>query len=285
MTLHVDNLAVGYGRRPLVLDGVDFEVARGELVGLLGPNGSGKSTLIKTIAGITSHTEGQVLWDGDTNLADLPRRDLATLVAYVPQSISLTFSLDVREAVLLGRTPYFGTRPSAADWDHVERAIRLLGLEEFADRQVTELSGGQAQRVLIARAIAQDPTVLLLDEPTSALDLRYQWQTLTLARKVAREGNVASVIAIHDLNQAARFCDRVVFLSGGKVIADGPPVDVYSSALIEAVYGVHVELSIYKGFVEVHPVADGEAVPDVSSQVFGGASDALPRALHLDPTH
>lgn len=257
MTLAIQSVSSGYGRnRPVVRD-VTLNVERGELVGLLGPNGSGKSTLIKTIAGINLPTAGTLHWD-DTDLEAIDRRERAKVVSYVPQSISLSFSLDVREAVLLGRTPYFGTRPSPRDWAHVDRAIELLGLDELATRQVTELSGGQAQRVLIARALAQDPSVLLLDEPTSALDIRFQWQTLTLARRFARDNNVASVIAIHDLNQAARFCDRVVFLQDGEIIASGRPVDVYSSELIERVYGVHVELSLYKGYVEVHPFAEGD---------------------------
>jgi iron complex transport system ATP-binding protein len=283
MTLSIAALDVGYGKKS-VLKGVDLTVRRGELVGLLGPNGSGKSTLIKTVAGINRHSAGSLTWDDDTDLAELSRRELAQLVAYVPQSISLTFSLDVREAVLLGRTPHFGTRPSHEDWLHVDRAVSLLGLGDLIDRQVSELSGGQAQRVLIARALAQDPTVLLLDEPTSALDIRYQWQTLTLARKVARDSGVATVIAIHDLNQAARFCDRVVFLQDGRVIADGAPVDVYSSELIERVYGVHVEISIYKGFVEVHPVseADDPAVVAGPVVVRAQASRAAPSARRIE---
>jgi iron complex transport system ATP-binding protein len=257
MTLAIDNVSVGYGRGTPIVRDVSFDVKRGELVGLLGPNGSGKSTLIKAIAGINLPSQGSLHWD-ETDLEAIDRKQRATIVSYVPQSISLSFSLDVREAVLLGRTPYFGTRPSSKDWAHVDRAIELLGLSELATQQVTELSGGQGQRVLIARALAQDPHVLLLDEPTSALDIRYQWQTLTLARRFARENDVASVIAIHDLNQAARFCDRVLFLQDGKVIASGRPVDVYSSELIERVYGVQVELSLYKGFVEVHPLADDD---------------------------
>ncbi|WP_411033682.1 ABC transporter ATP-binding protein [Shinella sp. BYT-45] len=255
MTLNIDSLVVGYGKRQVV-KGATLQVRKGELVGLLGSNGSGKSTLIKTIAGINRHTSGSITWDGGTDLAALPRRELAKIVAYVPQSIGLSFALDIKEAVLLGRTPYFGTRPRDEDWDHVEAAMRLLGLDELGDRAVTELSGGQGQRVLIARALAQDPDILLLDEPTSALDIRYQWQTLGVAREVTRKNNVAGVIAIHDLNQAARFTDRVVFLHDGEVIADGPPADVYSPELIKRVYGVDVELSAYKGFVQVHPLSE-----------------------------
>lgn len=258
MTLRIESLVVGYGKQPAVLKSVDLAVERGELVGLLGPNGSGKSTLIKTIARINKQRSGTLGWEGDIDLNRLSRREVAKLVAYVPQSIDLAFELDVKEAVMLGRTPHFGSKPRKVDWEHVERAIDVLGLGDLAHRSVTELSGGQAQRVLIARALAQDPSILLLDEPTSALDIRYQWQTLRLARRFTRESAVAAVIAIHDLNQAARFCDRVVFLDAGQVLAVGRPVDVYSPELIESVYGVEVELSRYMGYVEIHPVADSE---------------------------
>ncbi len=255
MTLQISSLEVGYGKRQVV-KGANLTIEKGELIGLLGSNGSGKSTLIKTIAGINSPTKGTITWNGGTDLTKLARRDLAKIVAYVPQSIGLSFGLDIREAVLLGRTPYFGTRPRDEDWAHVNAAMHRMGLDELGDRAVTELSGGQGQRVLIARALAQDPQILLLDEPTSALDIRYQWQTLEVARDVTRKNNVAGVIAIHDLNQAARFTDRVVFLQNGAVIADGRPADVYSPELIKRVYGVDVELSLHKGFVQVHPLSD-----------------------------
>jgi iron complex transport system ATP-binding protein len=257
MTLRISSLEVGYGKRQVV-KGANLTVKKGELVGLLGSNGSGKSTLIKTIAGINTRTNGSITWNGDTDLSTLARKDLAKIVAYVPQSIGLSFGLDIREAVLLGRTPYFGTRPRDEDWDHVEAAMQRMGLDELGDRAVTELSGGQGQRVLIARALAQDPEILLLDEPTSALDIRYQWQTLEVARDVTRKNNVAAVIAIHDLNQAARFTDRVVFLQDGVVIAEGRPAEVYSPDLIKRVYGVDVELSEHKGFVQVHPLSGRE---------------------------
>jgi len=255
MTLQISSLEVGYGKRQVV-KGANLTIGKGELVGLLGSNGSGKSTLIKTIAGINTPTSGSITWNGDADLAKLARRDLARIVAYVPQSIGLSFGLDIREAVLLGRTPYFGTRPRDEDWAHVDAAMQRMGLEDLGDRAVTELSGGQGQRVLIARALAQDPQILLLDEPTSALDIRYQWQTLAVARDVTRKNNVAAVIAIHDLNQAARFTDRVVFLQDGVVIAEGRPADVYSPELIKRVYGVEVELSLHKGFVQVHPLSE-----------------------------
>jgi iron complex transport system ATP-binding protein len=254
MTLKISSLEVSYGKRQVV-KGANLTVEKGELVGLLGSNGSGKSTLIKTIAGINTQTKGSITWNDGIDLTKLPRRDLAKIVAYVPQSIGLSFGLDIREAVLLGRTPYFGTRPREEDWAHVDTAMQRMGLDELGDRAVTELSGGQGQRVLIARALAQDPEILLLDEPTSALDIRYQWQTLEVARDVTRKNNVAAVIAIHDLNQAARFTDRVVFLQDGVVIAEGRPADVYSPELIKQIYGVDVELSVHRGFVQVHPLS------------------------------
>jgi len=255
MTLRIDSLFVGYGAKT-VLNAVTLRASKGELIGLLGSNGSGKSTLIKTIAGINRPSSGTISWNGATNLARLSRRDLAKIVSYVPQNIGQAFALDIREAVLLGRTPHFGTCPGEADWAHVERAIRLLELDELGNRDVTKLSGGQGQRVLIARALAQNAEVLLLDEPTSALDIRYQWQTLSVVRQITRQNDIAGIIAIHDLNQAARFTDRVVFLHEGQVVADGPAADVYSPELIHRVYGVDVELSTYKGYVQVHP---GEA--------------------------
>lgn len=170
--------------------------------------------------------------------------------------------------VLLGRTPYFGTRPGAEDWRHVDEAMALVGLDDLVDRSASELSGGQGQRVLIARALAQDPKILLLDEPTSALDIRYQWQTLEVVRRIARERNVASIVSIHDLNQAARFTDRVIFLHKGEVIASGRPVDVYSADLIRKVYGVDVELSEHRGFVQVHPAYREPAVHRVAQHAY-----------------
>ncbi len=179
MTLQISSLEVGYGKRQVV-KGANLTVEKGELIGLLGSNGSGKSTLIKTIAGINSQAKGTITWNGGTDLTKLPRKDLAKIVAYVPQSIGLSFGLDIREAVLLGRTPYFGTRPRDEDWAHVDAAMQRMGLDELGDRAVTELSGGQGQRVLIARALAQDPEILLLDEPTTFLDISHQIELLEL---------------------------------------------------------------------------------------------------------
>lgn len=279
MTLRIDDLHFAYGRRA-ILHGVSLSARRGELLGLLGPNGSGKSTLIKSIARI-NRPRGSLRWEAEDDtappveLTGLSRRALARLVAYVPQNINVSFDLDVREAVVLGRTPHFGSRPSAEDWRHVDRAIELLGLGDLVDRSVAELSGGQAQRVLIARAVAQEPGILLLDEPTSALDIRYQLQTLALARSIARSRGVSAIIAIHDLNQAARFCDRVALLHGGRLLAFGTPRETLTPDLIHEVYGIEAEVSEYQGHVEVHPVIrEGQAAGTGSTGPDGASTPA-----------
>ncbi|MFC8526885.1 ABC transporter ATP-binding protein [Nocardia sp. NPDC057227] len=252
MTLDITDLHFGYGRRR-ILHGVSLQARRGELLGLLGPNGSGKSTVLKNIARIHEPTEGSLTWEEKTALGKLSRRELARLVAYVPQAIDVSFDLEVREAVVLGRTPHFGARPSVEDWRQVDRAIELLGLTELVHRSVTELSGGQAQRVLIARALAQQPQILLLDEPTSALDIKYQLQTLRLARRVTRTEGVAGVIAIHDLSQAARYCDRIAFLQDGLVRAVGTPAEVFTAELIAEIYGIEVSVVHAEGSVHIVP--------------------------------
>jgi len=256
--LSIRDVEFAYGRHR-VLRGVDLDVAAGTVCALLGPNGSGKSTLTKILAGVLRTKQGSVRL-GDADLLRMKPRERAKVVAYVPQSSEVPFELTVREAVTLGRTPHMGMRPSAEDTAIVERAVVRLGLRELAERRLSDLSGGQAQRVLIARALAQQPRVLLLDEPTSALDLRYQVETLQIVRKVAREEGVAALIAIHDLNHAATFCQQVVLLSGGRLVADGPAPEAYDAELLSRVYGLPVEVSHDDGQTQVRPVLAREAI-------------------------
>lgn len=271
MSLSVDNLHFRYGRRT-VLDGVTFEVASGAFAALLGPNGSGKSTLVKAVAGVHRPASGTVTVEG-TDTSTLGRREHARLVGYVPQHGDAPFDLTVREAVVLGRTPHFGIAPRAQDWQAVEEAISRMGLEDLADRSMSELSGGQAQRALIARALAQDTKVLLLDEPTSALDLRYQIETLQLVRQITREQGISAVIAIHDLNHAARYCDQVVVLHGGRILADGSPDEALQADTLRSVYEVDVEVHLREGVVEVRPRVD-----EHGRTLTGGDLDSLANA-------
>ncbi|MFT4042095.1 MAG: ABC transporter ATP-binding protein [Gordonia sp. (in: high G+C Gram-positive bacteria)] len=260
MGLCVRGFSVGYGKVDIVKS-VDLTADRGKVIGVLGQNGSGKSTLIKSLAGIIRPSAGSAILDESIDLATVDRGRRATLVSYVPQQIELPFDLDVTEAVLLGRTPYFGTRPSAADWAHVAEAIEFLGLSDLAHRNVASISGGQAQRVLIARAIAQDGEILLLDEPTSALDIKYQWWIFRLARQIAISRHRVVVLAVHDLNLAGRACDEVIFLKDGRVVGSGPPAQTYSRALISDVYDVDVEIAIRDGAPEVRPSASALNAP------------------------
>ncbi|MEX5632782.1 ABC transporter ATP-binding protein [Parafrankia sp. FMc2] len=250
-TLEIRGAHFAYGRRT-VLDDLDLTVHRGTVVGLLGPNGSGKSTLIRGICRIHRPKAGTFML-GDVDLHRLPPRELARTAAYVPQGSPGPFSLTVTEAVMLGRTPHVRLRPSREDERHVREAMELLDLAALADWYVDELSGGQAQRVVIARALAQQPQVLLLDEPTSALDLRHQVETLHLVHTLAVERDLYVLMAIHDLNLAARFCHQVALLHDGRIVTAGAPAGVYRADLLEQVYGLPVEIDIRAGVPEVRP--------------------------------
>ena len=277
MSLSVQHLSFSYGPRR-ILEDVTFEVAPGAFCALLGPNGSGKSTLVKAIAGVHRAKSGTVTVEG-RETSSLGRRELATVVGYVPQAGDAPFDLTVREAVMLGRTPHFGLSPRTEDRAKVEDAIARMGLGEIAERSMSELSGGQAQRALIARALAQDTRVLLLDEPTSALDLRYQIETLQLVRQITREEGISALIAIHDLNHAARYCDQIVVLHGGRLVADGSPADALQAPVLRAVYEVDVEVAAREDAVEVRPRVDAHGVTLTGSRLaeLDVHAEAVPR--------
>lgn len=253
MSLEIASVTASYRRRGTVLHGIDLVLEDGQFVGLLGPNGSGKSTLIKVLARINKRDGGSIRHRG-RDIAELSPREYARVVAYVPQAAPMPALITVRESVLLGRTPHFGIRPTSRDWAAVDEAIASLGLEELAERAVGDLSGGQAQRVLIARSLAQDPQILLLDEPTSALDLRYQVETLRLVGRLTTERGLVSLIAIHDLNLASRFCGRVALIQDGRVRGFGTPHAIYTESMLQDVYGLPVHVKEHADFIEVQPV-------------------------------
>lgn len=257
--LEVRAISHSYGHVP-VLESIDLSLDAGDVCGLLGPNGSGKSTLTKVIARVHRPRSGDVRFE-DRSLLSMRRRDAARILAYVPQSAEAPFELTVRDAVLLGRNPHIRVAPTRHDWNIVDESIERLGLSNLAHRSVGALSGGQAQRVLIARALAQRPRVLLLDEPTSALDLRYQIETLQLVAAITRDEGMVSIIAIHDLEHASFFCNRIVVLSHGRVATDGTPRDALTSETISDVYGIDVVVTPHERHVEVFPAAFGPSVP------------------------
>lgn len=257
MSLQLTAVTFSHGNNH-VLKGVDLRIESGNFAAVLGPNGAGKSTLAKIVARIHRPDSGSVLADG-VDIFAIPRRDHAQLVAYVPQSSAVPFELTVADSVLLGRTPHIGLRPANRDHQLVAEALERLNLSQLRDRRLSQLSGGQAQRVLIARALVQQPRVLLLDEPTSALDLRYQVETLQLVQAISAEEGVTSLIVIHDLNMAAAFCNQVVLLDQGVVAIDGSPADVLDADVLSRVYGLPVKVFKRDGQVEIRPEALGES--------------------------
>ncbi|MFD5749334.1 ABC transporter ATP-binding protein [Streptomyces sp. NPDC127033] len=237
--LSADRVSRAAGGR-LILDGVSLAPAPGSTVGLLGPNGSGKSTLLRLVSGVLAPTSGVVTLDGRT-LAETGRRAVARRVAVVEQQTDTQVELSVREVVRLGRVPHrrAWSPPSAGDEDAVRTALERTGLTDRAGQSWHTLSGGERQRVQIARALAQDPRELLLDEPTNHLDIQHQLDLLHLVVTLP----VTTVIALHDLNLAAMYCDEVVVLRAGRVVAGGPPGDVITAELIADVYGVRASVT------------------------------------------
>ena len=221
-----------------LLRNVDLAVEPSTLTSVVGPNGAGKSTLLRLLSGAWTLTEGRALLGG-VDLAMLPRRKAARRVAYVPQSVRPSFDFTVREFVTLGRYPHesrlFGTRSADRDW--IDRCLDDTDVLSLVDRRVTTLSGGELQRVLMARCLATEAEVLLLDEPTSNLDLAHGLDLLGLARRLVDEGR-SVVLVLHDLNAAARFADRVAVLDGGALVAEGPPAEVLTPELLLGVFQV-----------------------------------------------
>lgn len=251
--LTLRNATFGYGG-PAILRDISFSVEPGEIVAVVGPNGVGKSTLIKAVSGVLQLSSGSIEIRRSA-LERMSTAERARLVSVVPQAASLPGGYAVRDIVLMGRTPYLGwlERESTQDFKIVDRAMRQTEIEELADRLVGELSGGEQQRVLIARALAQDSPVMLLDEPTAHLDLRHQDRLLGLIRRLARDRDLGVLAALHDLNLVARLADRVLLLSGGTIKKRGRPAEVLTPEELEAVYGIQIH-------VTTHPIDGGPLV-------------------------
>src|SRR5512141_2919355 len=239
--LKIQNLTVNYGPRRILHD-VSFNVQSGEVLALIGPNGAGKSTLIRAVSGVIPYT-GHVRTNGD-DFASLSTLQRARRVATVPQAVSLPPAYTVWETVMFGRTPYLGFlgQPSKTDEEMARRALERVSALPFADRLVSELSGGEQQRVLLARALCQSTPILLLDEPTAHLDLQYQVSLLELVHELARKDNLAVLVALHDLNLAAHYADRIALMVAGQIKAMGKPKDVLQPELIQEAYCLPVQV-------------------------------------------
>jgi len=219
-----------------ILDDLNISVDGSEIVSLVGPNGSGKTTLIKCIDRILK-PRGSILLEG-REVQEMKQQEIARQIGYVPQSSATPLATTVFDTVLMGRRPHIGWRVSDFDLDKVSDTLERLNLQDLAMRDFGQLSGGQKQKVLIARALVQEPTVLLLDEPTSNLDMKHQLDVLETISSMVKEKGISAVMAIHDLNLAARFSDKLVMLKKGVVYAAGSPIDLLSEKNISDVYGV-----------------------------------------------
>jgi iron complex transport system ATP-binding protein len=245
--LWVRGARASYARRP-VLRGVDLDVAAGEVVGLIGPNGCGKTTLLKAVTKLVPLQAGEVQIGGAA-IEVLSPREMAQRVAVVPQGARLPAGYTVREVVLMGRTAHLGflQQEGAKDLAKVEEALALVGAMPLADRQVDELSGGERQNAVIARALVQEAPLLLLDEPTANLDLGHQVAVATLMRRLAQERGLAVLAAVHDLMLAALYCDRLVLMRDGVVIASGLPSEVLTREYVTAAYGIDAAIVPVEG--------------------------------------
>ncbi len=251
VNIAIKGLSFGYSGSK-ILDGLDLVVEDSQVLGLVGPNGSGKTTLIKCIDRILK-PKGSILLDG-REMENMSRQEVARCVGYVPQSGAPPQIATVFDAILMGRMPHMGWRISPEDIDIVAEMIELLHLEDLAMRDFSDLSGGQKQKVLIARALCQEPEILLLDEPTSNLDMKHQLEVMEIIAYLVKKKNVSVVMALHDLNLAARFVDKMVILKGGKIYAAGEPSDLLNAKNIREVYGVEAIVMDYLGRPYIIPL-------------------------------
>lgn len=243
MKISVNNIYFSYNRVN-VLDNVCFTIGDGEFVSILGPNGSGKSTLIKCINRILRVKQGSILLGENINTFGLRR--LSSLVSYVPQYTNNKNTSSVYEILELGRCPYITWKLKTSDREAIDKVIEDLHLKPFLRKSFSQLSGGEQQKVKIGRALVQDPKVLLLDEPTNNLDLKHQVEVLSLLSDIVKNRGISAIMAIHDINLAAKYSYSVILLSKGKIVDIGKPADVINKQNIKNVYNVDVEIVNHK---------------------------------------
>jgi len=262
VNITIKNLTFSYNSHK-ILDDLNLVIENSEVLSLVGPNGSGKTTLLKCIDRILK-PKGSILLDG-REMEKMSRQDVARQIGYVPQSSSTPLATTVFDTVLMGRRPHIGWRVGEADLEKVANVLERLHLEDLAMRDFSELSGGQKQKVLIARALAQEPAVLLLDEPTSNLDMLHQLEVMETVSSLVKEKNISAVMAIHDLNLASRFSDKLVMLKDGRVYASGEPKALLSESNISRVYGIEAMVMNAMGrpyIVPLRSIASGAVACD-----------------------
>lgn len=274
MRLKVENLAFSYSEKA-VIEQICLEVQKGEFVGLIGPNGSGKSTVLKNLYRALTPDQGAVYLDGE-DLLKMKQKKAATKIGVVGQENYVPFDFTVEEIVAMGRSPHKKLFEGDSEQDHymVRHALEHLGMADMAERNYLHLSGGEKQRVLLARVIAQETDFLLLDEPTNHLDIRYQLQIFDFVKRL----RVTVLSAVHDLNIAALYCDRLYVLKDGHICLSGRPEEVLTPANLLAVFGVHAD-------VAVHPLTGKAAITFLPEALFAAsAADVSAAATSLSET-
>ena len=256
ISVRLENMSFGYDEK-LILENVNLEISEPGLLCILGPNGVGKTTIVKNMNKLLKPKSGHVYVNG-VDVSTMSHLDVARIMAFVPNSSNSVFSMTVGEFILMGRHPRAGYTTSERDIAVVDSAIEILGLQEFAERDVRQLSAGQTQRVLIARGLVQEPEILILDEPTSNLDVKYQMDVMKFLKAYARDRKIVVIMVCHDLNITAAYADRVLLLYGKNVYADGKASEVLTADNIKTVYNVNAEVTDHDGVPQIHLIPEYE---------------------------
>ena len=256
ISVRLENMSFGYDEK-LILENVNLEISEPGLLCILGPNGVGKTTIVKNMNKLLKPKSGHVYVNG-VDVSTMSHLDVARIMAFVPNSSNSVFSMTVGEFILMGRHPRAGYTTSDRDIAVVDSAIEILGLQEFAERDVRQLSAGQTQRVLIARGLVQEPEILILDEPTSNLDVKYQMDVMKFLKAYARDRKIVVIMVCHDLNITAAYADRVLLLYGKSVYADGKASEVLTADNIKTVYNVNAEVTDHDGIPQIRLIPEYE---------------------------
>lgn len=254
--ISIENASFSYGlSEENLLDKINLNIEKGKFIGILGPNGCGKSTLLKVILKYLNPKEGIIKIE-NKELKEYTQSELAEILSFVPQKSSLTMPLTVEDVVYMGRVPYMKNKWTGfdrEDREKVEKIMQMLKIDKFKNRVVFSLSGGEFQRVLLARALVQNTNIMLLDEPTSALDMNYALEIMRLTSYFVKNESLTAVMVLHDLNLASMYCDSIILLKNGKIAYEGTPKELFRPEILEEIYGFNCEVIENNGFSYVIP--------------------------------
>ena len=254
--ISIENVSFSYGlSEENLLNEINLNIEKGKFIGILGPNGCGKSTLLKVILKYLHPRQGIIKID-NKELKEYSQSELAEILSFVPQKSALTMPLTVEDVVYMGRVPYIKNKWigfDREDREKVEKIMQMLKIDKFRNRVIFSLSGGEFQRVLLARALVQNTNIMLLDEPTSALDMNYALEIMKLTSYFVKNENLTAVMVLHDLNLASMYCDSIILLKEGKIAYEGTPKELFKPEILEEIYGFNCEVIENKGFSYVIP--------------------------------